>query len=74
MNTYRLRRVCIRMVSGIKPSVRSQHCIKHSVASDHPMICRGGEKSHVIIVSYAEIYNRADITMYYSKLFTSHWL
>lgn len=44
MNTYRLRRVCIRMVSGVKPSVCSQHCIKHSVASDHPMICGGGGK------------------------------
>lgn len=73
MNTYRLRRVCIRMVSRVKPSVCSQHCIKHSVASDHPMICRG-EKSHVTIVSYAEIYNRVDITMYYSKVFTSQWL
>lgn len=38
MNTYRLRRVCIRMVSGVKPSVCSQHCIKHLVALDHPMI------------------------------------
>lgn len=38
VNTDRLRRVCIRMVCRVNPSVCSEHRIKDSVTSDHPMI------------------------------------
>lgn len=38
MSTYGLRRVCIRMVCGVEPSVCRQHCVEHAVVADHTMI------------------------------------
>lgn len=45
MNTYGLRRVCIRIVYRVQPSVCSQHGIKHLVAADHPVIWRREEEA-----------------------------
>lgn len=45
MRTYGLRRVCIRIVCGVDPSVCSQHGVEHSVGADDPMIWRTNDEA-----------------------------
>lgn len=45
MRTYGLRRVCIRIVCRVDPSVCSQHGVKHSVGADDPMIWRTNDEA-----------------------------